>query len=384
MKVPGSLIPLLTVVLMNGCFSPAPDQGDTAEFLTGADLSSLPQLENHNAVFSDEEGEADAMTILHRHGFNSVRLKVWHTPKDPYNDLAGVAAMAKRVDALGMQFLLDFHYSDWWADPQKQYKPAAWDSLSFALLVDSVYAYTRAVVSTLDQQGTPPDMVQTGNEIRPGMLWPDGRVGGDYDTPEQWDKLAKLLIAARKGVYDGLSNPDDTRLMIHFDNGGNNTICRNFYDSLAVRGVEYDVIGLSFYPKWHGRLDSLEANLADLTARYEKDVAIVEAAYPFTLGWNDDQGNIWGMQEDLHEGYKPTVDGQAIYFAELRRIITSVPGNRGIGLYYWEPALTSADGYNSPWENACLFDFDGLALPAMDAFSGHWTPESDDTSTEAE
>ncbi len=378
------LIPLLAATLLFGCARTSAPDSSAPEFLTGADLSSLPQLEDHHAVFSDDQGTADAMTILHRHGFNSVRLKIWHTPEQPYNDLAGVAAMAKRADALGMHFLLDFHYSDWWADPQKQYKPAAWDSLDFAKLVDSVYAYTRAVVSTLDGQGTPPDMVQTGNEIRPGMLWPDGRVDGDYDTAEQWDNLAELLAAARKGVYDGLSNPDATRLMIHFDNGGNNAICRKFYDSLAVRETEFDVIGLSFYPKWHGRLDSLEANLADLTQRYNKDVIVVEAAYPFTMGWNDDQGNIWGMPEDLHEGYEPTIAGQAAYFAGLRRIVESVPNHRGIGLYYWEPALTSADAYNSPWENACLFDFDGVALPAMDAFAGRWTPENQRITSEAD
>ena len=341
------------------------------DFLNGADISSTPELEDRGVVYRDSLGEADIFTILDRHGFNSIRLKLWHTPKDGYNDLAHVAAMAKRIREHRMHFLLNFHYSDWWADPQKQITPAAWKDLDFATLKDSLYEYTRAVVRTLDEQGTPPQMVQIGNEIRPGMLWPLGEVDGKYDTAEQWDHLAELLAVARKGVYDGLKRLQDVKIMIHFDNGGNNAICRKFFDSLTVRDVQYDVIGLSFYPRWHGRLDSLESNLADLSKRYDKDVVVVESAYPFTLQWNDDQGNIMGSETDLHEGYPATLEGQTEYFRELRRIVTSVPNGRGKGLYYWEPGLIAVKGGGSPWENVGLFDFTGNAVPAMDVFSGN-------------
>ena len=362
---------LLALLLVAGCESvKRTPSAETLPFMNGADISVTPQLEDHGVVYSDDQGEADIFTILDRHGFNSIRLKIWHTPREAYNDLAHVKAMAQRIHAHDMYFMLDFHYSDWWADPQKQYKPAAWEELSFDLLQDSLYAYSRDVVHALDAQGTPPKLVQIGNEIRPGMLWPDGRVDGDFDTPAQWDNLAALLERARQGVLDGLTNPEGIEIVVHFDNGGNNTDCRKFYDSLKVRGVEFDIIGLSFYPKWHGTLDSLETNLADLSSRYSKDVMVVESAYPFTMGWNDDQGNIWGMEEDLHEGYAPTIEGQIAYFAELRRIVTSVPNGRGKGLYYWEPGMVSVEGVNSPWENVCLFDFDGKALPAMDAFTG--------------
>lgn len=340
------------------------------EFLNGADISSTPELEDKGVVYRDSLGEADIFTILDRHGFNSIRLKIWHTPKSGYNDLSHVEAMAKRIAEHRMHFLLNFHYSDWWADPQKQITPAAWKDLDFPTLKDSLYEYTRSVVHALDAQGTPPQMVQIGNEIRPGMLWPLGEVDGEYDTPEQWDRLAELLAAARQGVLDGLSRPKNVRIMIHFDNGGKNSICRKFFDSLAVRDVAYDVIGLSFYPRWHGRLDSLEANLADLSSRYDKDVIVVESAYPFTLGWNDEQGNIMGSESDLHEGYPATIEGQTSYFRELRRIATSVPNNRGKGLYYWEPGLIPVHGQGSPWENVTLFNFDGMAVPAMDVFSG--------------
>lgn len=343
-------------------------------FMNGADISVLPLLEDNGVLFSDEQGEADLFTILERHGFNSIRLKLWHTPTEPYNDLAHVKAMAQRIKAHDMHFMLDFHYSDWWADPQKQYKPAAWEELSFNLLRDSLYTYSKDVLHTLSAQGTQPGIVQIGNEIRPGLLWPDGRIDGEYDTPDQWDNLAALLTSARRGVLEGAADPSKTEIMIHFDNGGNNAICRKFFDSLAVRNVEYDLIGLSYYPKWHGPLDSLEANLADLNRRYGKPVMIVESAYPWTMEWADDQGNLW-WTPDLAPGYEATVEGQVAYFENLRRIITNAPG--GSGLYYWEPAWIAVEGLGTPWENATLFDFEGKALPALDAFTGHSTGEEE-------
>ncbi|MFH0882476.1 MAG: glycosyl hydrolase 53 family protein [bacterium] len=361
---------MVTVLVASCATGQSNEKWHRGEFLNGADISSTPALEDKGVVYRDSLGEADILTILDRHGFNSIRLKIWHTPKEGYNDLAHVAAMAQRIREHKMHFLLNFHYSDWWADPQKQITPEAWKDLPCPTLKDSLYQYTRNVLSTLDKQGTPPQMVQIGNEIRPGMLWPLGRVDEEYDTAEQWDRLAELLAAARQGVLDGLSKPEDVTIMIHFDNGGKNSICRKFFDSLAVRDVAYDVIGLSFYPRWHGFLDSLEVNLADLSQRYDKDVIVVETAYPFTLGWNDDQGNIMGSESDLHEGYPPTLEGQAAFFRELRRIVTSVPDNRGKGLYYWEPGLIPAQGMNSPWENVTLFNFDGMAVPAMDVFTG--------------
>lgn len=366
---------LALTLLVVGCAGEKPGRAGTwkAVFLNGADISSTPALEDAGVVYRDSDGvEQDIFLILKKHDFNSIRLKLWHTPREGYNDLAHVKAMAKRTYDQGMFFLLDFHYSDWWADPQKQITPKAWEGLPVETLKDSLYNYTKSVIHALETQGTPPEMVQIGNEIRPGMLWPVGRVDGEFDTAEQWDNLATLLASAWQGVLDGLSDPESVRIMIHFDNGGNNAICRKFFDSLAVRDVAYDVIGLSFYPRWHGRLDSLESNLADLSQRYDKDVIVVETAYPFTLGWDDEQGNIMGSESDLHEGYPATLEGQAAFFRELRRIVKDVPDGRGIGLYYWEPGLIATPGgRGSPWENVALFDFDDVAVPAMDAFTGN-------------
>lgn len=366
---------VLLAVLLGGCEGPdasdtTPDApGETPEFLIGGDISFLPEIEDRGGRYADANGEKELLALLKDHGFNSIRLKLWHTPDGIYNTLDQVKRMATRIQAAGLHFLLDIHYSDWWADPQKQIKPATWTDLAFDVLLDSMYRYSRDVVATLRAQGTTPAMVQIGNEIRTGMLWPDGRVDGEYDVPEQWDRLVALLDAGRRGVLDGAGD-DLPEIMIHFDNGARNEMCRRFFDNLVERGLEFDVIGLSFYPKWHGTLDEMRRNLADVTVRYDRDVYIVETAYPWTFEWRDDTGNIFGTEADLHEGYPPTVDGQTAFLRAVHEIVRAVPGGRGRGIYYWSPEWLAVEGVSSAWENATLFDFDGRVLPAMNAFTG--------------
>ena len=356
---------LLLLLPLAGC-SPDESARVPAEqrpaFLTGADISFLPELEDHGVRYLDGNREKDLLLLLRDHGYNAIRLKLWHTPEAPYNTLQQVLAMARRIDDAGMVFLLDFHYSDSWADPQKQIKPAAWDGLPFGVLADSLYAYTRAVVKALADQGTPPGIVQIGNEIRPGLLWPEGRVDGEYDTPQQWDRLYMLLEAAIRGARDGaMDSPPLT--MIHYDNGAKNEPARAFFDQLVARELDFDLIGLSFYPKWHGTLDELRFNLADLSRRFE-------TSYPWTLEWKDEAPNIMGTAEDLHAGFEPTVEGQVRFLREVRRAVEDVPDGRGRGVFYWAPEWIAVEGVDSHWENAALFDFDGRALPGLDAFAG--------------
>jgi len=348
--------------------SPAPD-AEAPDFLVGGDISFLPEIEDHGGTYSDADGEKDLLLLMKDHGFNSIRLKLWHTPERPYNGLEQVKEMAVRIDDAGMHFLLDIHYSDWWADPGKQIKPAAWEGLTFEALVDSVYQYSHDVIASLRSQGTAPEMVQIGNEIRTGMLWPDGRVEGEYDTPEQWDRLVALLEAGRRGILEAAGDQPPA-IMIHFDNGAKNEMCRYFFDRLAARGLDFDVVGLSFYPKWHGTLDELRYNLSDLASRYDKDVYVVETAYPWTMDRKDEGGNIFGTEADLHDGYPPTVEGQRAFLRAVHQAVRNVPGNRGRGIYYWSPEWIAVDGVPSAWENAALFDFDGKALPSMEAFTG--------------
>jgi arabinogalactan endo-1,4-beta-galactosidase len=370
---------LLPLAILAGCGDPeapgdpGPDdpgpQAPRPDFLIGGDISFLPEIEDHGGSYADAEGQEDLLLLLKQHGFNAIRLKLWHTPADDYNTLDRVKAMAARIDAAGLGFLLDIHYSDSWADPGQQTKPAAWDTLSFPTLVDSVRQYSRDVIAALRAQGTVPSMVQIGNEIRPGMLWPEGRVDGAYDTPQQWDRLVALLNAGRQGVLDGAAD-QPPRIVIHFDNGADNATCRWFFDRLVEQGFAFDVIGLSYYPKWHGTLEALGGNLADLATRYGKDVAVVETAYPWTLGWNDGTGNVFGTQADLHPGYPATVSGQSAFLRAVRAVVSQVPGGHGLGVYYWSPEWIAVAGVPSAWENATLFDFDGLMLPSLPAFTG--------------
>jgi arabinogalactan endo-1,4-beta-galactosidase len=338
------------------------------QFIKGADLSFLPQIEDLGGVYKDNNTPKDALKIFKDHGFNCIRLKLWHTPAENYNNLEKILMMARRIEEQDMQFLLDFHYSDTWADPGKQTKPAAWQKLPFAVLKDSVFNYTKKVIRALYDQNTVPEMVQIGNEITPGLLWNDGRVGGTFDTPAQWKNLADLLKAASEGIRTSCDAGDSIRIMIHLDRGGDNRSCRWYFDNLLQQNVQFDVIGLSFYPWWHGTLDQLKANLNDLAVRYGKDLNVVETAYPWTLQWFDGMGNIVGNANQLHAGYPAAVNGQAAFLKDLINIISTVKNNKGQGLVYWEPEYISVPPIGSPWENNTLFDFHGNVLPSMDVF----------------
>jgi len=185
---------------------------------------------------------------------------------------------------------------------------AAWKNLTFQVLKDSVYQYTRRVITALKNQNTLPDMVQIGNEITCGMLWDDGRVCGQYDTPQQWTQLAELLNAGIRGVKESLTAGDTVQIMIHIDRGGDNPGSRWFFDHLLAQNVNFDIIGLSYYPWWHGTLSDLEFNTYDLAQRYGKEIVIVETAYPWTLDWYDNTHNIVGDSSQLLGGYPATVN----------------------------------------------------------------------------
>jgi|GEM_PF-170892 len=369
--VAGMLI-LLPLCNGNG-MTPADVPGDSLPFVKGGDVSLIPQIEDLGGQYTVDGQPTDPLQILKDHGFTAIRLKLWHSPEEDYNTLEKVSAMARRIDSLGMQFMLDFHYSDTWADPGKQYKPEAWEGLPFETLVDSVYEYTKRVVRTLYDQGTTPDMVQIGNEIISGMLWDDGRVGGEYDTPAQWENLGDLVNAGIRGVEESCPVGDSVQIVIHIDRGGDNGGSRWFFDNLQAEGVDFDIIGQSFYPWWHGTLDDVRSNLNDLAVRYDKDIMVVETAYPWTLNGADNRGNIVGRANQLHEGYPASVNGQKAFLSDLMDIIRNVKNGRGKGIFYWAPTYISVQPLGSPWENLALFDFQGNALPSLDVFMADTT-----------
>lgn len=289
--------------------------------MLGADISFLPQVEDRGMKFSDNGVEKDAILILKDHGFNYVRLRIFndpardsggYSPKKGFCDLDHTKQMAKRVKAAGMKLLLDFHYSDTWADPGKQYKPAAWRNLSFDELKKALYDYTKKVMQELKDQGTTPDMVQIGNEINHGIVWPEGNVSN-------LDSLAQLLNA---GIAAVKSVDPSVIIMLHVALGGQNDESVFFIDNMIARGVQFDVIGESYYPKWHGTLDDLRDNLNDLVRRYNKDVIVVE----------------YSARKN-----------------EVNKIAFELPHGKGKGTCIWEPLNT--------WEK--IFDNDGKSNDLM-------------------
>ncbi|MBU0692337.1 arabinogalactan endo-1,4-beta-galactosidase [bacterium] len=347
----------------------------TGQVRKGADLSFVPRLEHEGAEFYINGNNENVLTIFQNQGWDVVRLRLWHTPAEPWHGLDSTVAFAKRAQDAGFEILLDFHYSDSWADPGQQTKPAAWEGISFLALVDSVYDYTNAVILRFRDEDALPKWVQIGNEINPGMLWPDGRVNGSYNTPEQWNKLCTLLDAGANACSDSLPPDEQPEIMIHVALGGNNSASVYFFDWLAMWGLDYNIIAQSYYPWWHGTLEALEFNLNDLAARFFKEVWVVETAYPFTLGWNDDTNNIVGLPEHLLPGYPDTPQGQADFLAEVCRIVQNIPNGRGGGICYWEPAWVPTAGFGSPWENLALFDFSSEALPGLTQFAADVVPE---------
>ncbi|MDK2910757.1 MAG: beta-galactosidase, partial [Bacteroidales bacterium] len=285
-------------------------------FMNGADISFLPQLEEEGIKFYDygSQQSENAFDILKRYGFNYVRLRIFYDPSQPqgyapgkgYCNLSQTLAMAQRIKAAGMKFLLDFHYSDFWADPGKQYTPATWKGLPYVVLKDSVYSYTRRVLLALKAQGTLPDMVQPGNEINHGMLWPEGHVS----RPDQLAGLLKSGIDAVKSVSPKIA------IMLHLALGGQNEESVWWFDQMFSRGVDCDVIGLSYYPRWHGTLDELDYNMRDLIRRYQKDVVVVEYSH---------------LKREVYD------------------LVKALPDGKGKGIFIWEPLNT--------WER--IFKWDG-------------------------
>lgn len=326
----------------------------------GIDVSFLPQLDDLGAVFFDGVTPRDPLAALQSRGINLVRLRVWNNPADGYCSPARTLAMAQRAHALGMKLLINFHFSDSWADPGQQNPPAAWLGFSMAQLTSAVADFTGSVLSALAAQGTPATIVQVGNEITAGMLWPLG------SNSSNWNNFAALY---RAGAMSAAQASPATRLMLHVDRGGDNAGARWFFDIAQANAMPFDIIGLSYYPWWHGTLGVMSSNLADLAIRYAKPIHIVETAYPWSLAWQDATNNFVWQPSQCLPGYSPTPAGQAAYTAAVISTLAALPGNLGQGLCWWAPGYVAVPGLGSPWENLALFDFSRSLLPAAAALA---------------
>lgn len=316
------------------------------DYAIGADLSFLKQAEDRGTVFKDEGQAKPALQIFKDHGYNWIRLRLFHTPTRLPNDLAYTIALAQDAKKLGYKFLLNYHYSDTWADPGKQFIPKGWEGKSHAELVRAVFEYTRDTIGAFRDANALPDMVQVGNEITPGMLWPDGKL------PDNWDNFAELLKAGIDGVEAGRGDGPRPLIMIHIDRGGDLKTTKAFFDKLHSYDVPYDVIGQSYYPWWHGSLLDLRENLIFMAETYQKDIILVEVAY----NWRPAE------YKGKPAPFPETPEGQRQFLEEVHRLVLATPHNRGKGVFWWEPAVTG------PLRRRGMFDDDGNALPVIGVF----------------
>ena len=339
------------------------------EFIKGMDLSTLPEVEHCGGIFRDHGVAGDALEILKGYGMNMVRLRLWNDPYSPQgepygagtNDFPTTLAMAQRLQQAGVPWLLDLHYSDFWADPGKQNIPKAWVGLDPAGLAQAVYDYTLWVLHTLAQNHVLPQMVAVGNELTNGLLWPYGKV-------PNFENIVLFLNAGIRAVQEGAP---EAKIMLHLDNGGNNALYRNWFDSYFHQGgMDFDYIGLSYYPFWHGTMADLKNNLYDLAERYGKPMIIAEVSMGFTM---EDYGSYEGLSPENRKGmatkpelaakvpYPMTPQGQRQFLEDLMALLKTVPGNLGAGFFYWEPAWIPVPG--SGWATEAALAYTGERGP---------------------
>jgi arabinogalactan endo-1,4-beta-galactosidase len=338
---------LVFVFLLSGAVAQCADY-----YAVGADLSFLKQAEERGTVFKEGGQPKAGLQIFKDHGYNWIRLRLFHTPTQLPNNFEYTLALAQQAKQLGMRFLLDYHYSDTWADPGKQFIPKAWEGKTHAELVQAVFEYTRDTITRFREAGAMPDMVQCGNEITNGMLWPDGRLPGN------WDNFAELMKAGINGVDAGRGNGPRPLIMIHIDKGGDWMATRAFFDKWKTYGMDWDVIGQSYYPWWHGTLLDLRQNLANTAKEYGKDIILVEVAY----NWRTTE------YKAKPAPYPETPEGQREFLDSVNQVVLATPNNLGKGIFWWEPAVALGRGNASRG----IFADDGNVLPVISVFD-KWT-----------
>ena len=312
-------------------------------FAKGADIGWLPQMEATGYKFYNDDGKPeDCLKILKDHGINSIRLRTWVNPNDDKSighcSKDETVSMAVRAQKMGMRVMIDFHYSDSWADPAKQVKPKAWEGLNFEQLKQALYDYTFDVMSALKKAGVTPEWVQVGNETRTGMIYPEGHT-------DNWPQLAQLINKA----YDAIKAVSPTtKVILHVDQGNNRKLFKWWFDAATKNGAKFDVIGMSYYPYWlEGNpdytlsIEDLGQNLKDMAANYNKEVMVVEVG-----GEDTKVQNTYDMLKAVMENVK------------------AVPNGKGLGVFYWEP-----EGARS-WSHYGLscWGEDGKPTKALEAF----------------
>lgn len=363
--------------------------------ILGIDASTYLEEIEHGAKYFDGECEIDPLDAFVANGVNWMRIRIWNNPRSedgaPYLagtcDLDHYVRLAKLAKSKGFSILMDLHYSDFWADPGKQFIPKAWQGMNIEQLEKAVYDFTELCLNTAEKNSVTPDMIQIGNEITNGILWPFGKIYNDETGKREYGNFLRLIGA---GVRAARLISPETKIVLHLERSNDKEVYQEFFSEVENAGIEYDILGASYYPYWHGTPDEVFANLNNCKC-FGKDIMIVELGYGFT-----DQGYFLNGEqirlvvdperayiEGISDKYPLTPEGQAAY---IRHILESARKNGIAGIFYWEPLWLPGEGIcwaseagqkyiheegkstSNEWANQCLFDYHGQKLPAFDEF----------------
>ena len=374
-----------------------PVEGISDDFYRGMDASAVLALENSGVKYYNFDGEEqDVFMTLAQAGVNYIRLRVWNDPYDENgngygggnNDVATAIALGQRATKYGMKVCIDFHYSDFWADPKKQFVPKAWEGMDIEEKSDALYNFTLESLTQLLDAGVDVGMVQIGNEINNGM-------SGETDVAN----VRKLLTAGSKAVREAAANSGKEILVaVHYTNIDDMKKLDTLLTGLQVKEIDYDIVGLSFYPYWHGTMEDLKNAIIHIRDTYGKKVYVAENAYCYTAEDGDGSANSVEGTDDLAEGYSASVQGQA---NEVRDVCAAASEAGAEGVFYWEGTwipVGPADADNSDlwekygsgwassyasdydpkdagqyyggcsWDNQAMFDFTGHPLASLNVF----------------
>ena len=362
------------------------------DFIFGADLSYVNQIDDHGGVFKTAAGNEDAFKIFKDNGTNLVRLRLWHNPAwtkevygeagtQLYSDLADVEESMQRAKTHQLPVLLDFHYSDTWADPGKQEIPEAWKNIiNIDVLGDSVYNYTKATLEHMESKGLMPDYIQIGNETNCGFLY----TNASAEFPacnvcnDKWSNFGKVANRAIDAIQDASeSSSVKPKILFHVADPKNvEWWFENLMSASKANVQDFDIIGFSYYPLWHRTIavDQISSSVTTFKTRFNRDVIILETAYPWTTLAEDSYSNHFGNEAAL-TGYPYSMQGQLDLMVELTK---EVMAGGGIGVVYWEPAWISSDmkdkwGTGSAWENNTFFDFNGRVHKGIEFMKSDYT-----------
>ena len=372
--------------------------------ILGMDFTSLEETEKQGGKFYVHGREVDLVKQLADIGTAYARLRLWVDPYDadgnPYMggtcDMGTLERLTRRAKDAGMELLLDFHYSDFWCDPGRQMIPKSWQGQSLEQMCDSLYRYTADTLDRLKELDLEPAAVQVGNEITNGMLWPVGRISDSW--PRQgYDALAELVKSGIRAVREHSS----ASVLLHLENSGKKALWQNWFDEMMARGVEFDIIGASYYPYWHGTMEEFRENMENCIARYGKDIWVVETSYPFTTEHYRPDGKRANLciADGAHRWdgspvtHPLTPEGQIAFINDLKDLVEALPEGRGKAIFWWEPGWIPSAGSSwaseaslrycheeekptgNEWANQCLFDYQGEATPALFALA-EWNKDN--------